>query len=117
MAEPVPAAAFDTLPCARELFRELDSEAPVVYLIRGRSGTGKSTLLEAARAKLRERGVTVLDTPRDHGAQPGAALVVDNIDALEHAELTALRAAIDAGATTVVAAGRPPPHPTPQPGK
>ncbi|WP_280215535.1 LuxR C-terminal-related transcriptional regulator [Nocardia cyriacigeorgica] len=110
MAEPVPAAAFDTLPCARELFRELDSEATVVHLIRGRSGTGKSTLLEAARAKLRDRGVTVLDTPRDHGAQPGAALVVDNIDVLEHAELAALRAAIDAGASTVVAAGRPRHH-------
>ncbi|WP_280212655.1 LuxR C-terminal-related transcriptional regulator [Nocardia cyriacigeorgica] len=110
MAEPVPAAAFDTLPCARELFRELDSEAPVVHLIRGRSGTGKSTLLEAVRAKLRERGVKVFDTPGDDGAPAGAALVVDNVDVLDHAELESLRAAIDSGACTVVAAGRPRHH-------
>ncbi|WP_369028392.1 hypothetical protein, partial [Nocardia farcinica] len=67
MAEPAPAAAFETLPCARELFRELDSGVPVVHLIRGRSGTGKSTLLEAVRARLRERGVVVSDIPRSKG--------------------------------------------------
>lgn len=57
--------ALDSLPCAREIFRELDSEdsTPLLYLIRGRSGTGKSTLLGAIRARLRARGVTLTDNP------------------------------------------------------
>ncbi|NEW38691.1 helix-turn-helix transcriptional regulator [Nocardia cyriacigeorgica] len=110
MAEPVPPAAFETLPCARELFRELDSDDPVVHLIRGRSGTGKSTLLAAVRARLRERGVPVFDTTRRTGFQSGAALVVDNLDALGHDELEKLRVAIESGGQTVVAAGRPRHH-------
>ncbi|MGW0045635.1 LuxR C-terminal-related transcriptional regulator [Nocardia cyriacigeorgica] len=108
MAEPAPAAAFETLPCARELFRELDSGVPVVHLIRGRSGTGKSTLLEAVRARLRERGVVVSDIPRSNGE--AGALVIDNVEALDHTELAALRTAIESGAKTVVAAGRPRHH-------
>ncbi|WP_280232376.1 LuxR C-terminal-related transcriptional regulator [Nocardia cyriacigeorgica] len=110
MAEPAPAAAFDTLPCARELFRELDSHQPVVHLIRGRSGTGKSTLLTAVRARLRERGVAVSDTTRREGDPPQAALVIDNLDALGHDELETLRDTIESGDHTVVAAGRPRHH-------
>jgi DNA-binding CsgD family transcriptional regulator len=55
--------AFDTLPCAREIFRELDyaDQRPVVYLIRGRSGTGKSTLLSVIRTRLRAHGVPLRD--------------------------------------------------------
>ncbi|MEV4129990.1 LuxR C-terminal-related transcriptional regulator [Nocardia sp. NPDC049707] len=57
--------AFDTLPCAREIFRELDSadQEPVVYLIRGRSGSGKSTLLSMIRARLRTNGIPFQDDP------------------------------------------------------
>ncbi|WP_062992631.1 LuxR C-terminal-related transcriptional regulator [Nocardia anaemiae] len=57
--------AFDTLPCAREIFRELDSadREPVVYLIRGRSGSGKSTLLSVIRARLRAHGIPFQDDP------------------------------------------------------
>ncbi|MEV6341363.1 LuxR C-terminal-related transcriptional regulator [Nocardia vinacea] len=57
--------AFDTLPCAREIFRELDSadREPVVYLIRGRSGSGKSTLLSVIRARLRAHGIPFRDDP------------------------------------------------------
>ncbi|WP_225726018.1 MULTISPECIES: LuxR C-terminal-related transcriptional regulator [unclassified Nocardia] len=57
--------AFDTLPSAREIFRELDSadREPVVYLIRGRSCTGKSTLLAAVRTRLRARGVSTHEDP------------------------------------------------------
>ncbi|MFE3446942.1 LuxR C-terminal-related transcriptional regulator [Nocardia sp. NPDC059180] len=110
MAESAPAVAFDTLPCARDLFRELDSDETVIHLIRGRSGTGKSTLLAAVRARLRERGVTVYSTARRNGEQADAALVIDNLDALGHDELEKLRAAIESGSNTVVAAGRPRHH-------
>ncbi|MFI9506852.1 LuxR C-terminal-related transcriptional regulator [Nocardia sp. NPDC052566] len=57
--------AFDTMPCAREIFREVDSadHEPVVYLIRGRSGTGKTTLLAAIRARLRAHGILTHDDP------------------------------------------------------
>ncbi|WP_329415178.1 helix-turn-helix transcriptional regulator [Nocardia vinacea] len=57
--------AFDTLPCARDIFRELDSadREPVVYLIRGRSGSGKSTLLSVIRARLRAHGIPFRDDP------------------------------------------------------
>lgn len=60
MAEP----AFDTLPIAREILRELEagSAEPTVYLVRGRSGTGKSTLLAAIRTQLRAAGVPTADT-------------------------------------------------------
>lgn len=59
--------ALDSLPCAREILRELDSEesAPPLYLIRGRSGTGKSVLLGAIRARLRARGTALTDIAGD----------------------------------------------------
>ncbi|QLY30816.1 helix-turn-helix domain-containing protein [Nocardia huaxiensis] len=59
--------ALDSLPCAREIFRDLDSpdSTPPLYLIRGRSGTGKSTLLAAIRTRLQLRGVTITDRPND----------------------------------------------------
>ncbi|WP_245720466.1 LuxR C-terminal-related transcriptional regulator [Nocardia uniformis] len=59
--------ALDSLPGAREIFRELDSEdpTPLLYLIRGRSGTGKSTLLSAIRSRLRARGIALSDNPAD----------------------------------------------------
>lgn len=70
-----PPVALDSLPCAREIFRELDSEdsAPLLYLIRGRSGTGKSTLLSAIRARMRARGVMLSDNPADLPGVPPAA--------------------------------------------
>lgn len=66
--------ALDSLPCAREIFRDLDSDdpAPPLYLIRGRSGTGKSVLLSAIRTRLRARGYTLTDNPADLlPARPG----------------------------------------------
>ncbi|WP_408639292.1 LuxR C-terminal-related transcriptional regulator [Nocardia yamanashiensis] len=66
--------ALDSLPCAREIFRDLDSDdpAPPLYLIRGRSGTGKSVLLGAIRTRLRSRGYTLTDNPAELlPARPG----------------------------------------------
>ncbi|WP_406234357.1 LuxR C-terminal-related transcriptional regulator [Nocardia sp. NBC_01009] len=72
--------AFDTLPCAREIFRELDAagQRPVVYLIRGRSGTGKSMLLSVIRARLQARGIAL----QDHPALSATALEVGSGDAV-----------------------------------
>ncbi|MFF2553846.1 LuxR C-terminal-related transcriptional regulator [Nocardia sp. NPDC058058] len=111
-----PPVAFDSLPCAREIFRELDSAdaAPRSYLIRGRSGTGKSTLLTAIRARLRGRGVTVSDSPADalsdREDRGPVALVLDDALGLSPAEYEQLCAVIESGSRTVVLATRARPH-------
>lgn len=123
--------ALDSLPGAREIFRELDSDdaAAALYLIRGRSGTGKSTLLGAVRARLRARGVAHTDSPVHALRPPGAprtdaysnrtdghpqrgrvALVVDDAHTLGPAEFDLLCAAVDSGEFPVVIALRPRPH-------
>lgn len=109
--------AFDTLPCAREVLRELDSadHRPLVYLIRGRSGTGKSTLLSVIRARLRNHGIEVHDDPAIPGHAPTGnnarlALIIDNANALTRAEVETLCAIIESGRHTVVVAAQPRPH-------
>ncbi|MFE3191225.1 LuxR C-terminal-related transcriptional regulator [Nocardia sp. NPDC059240] len=129
--------ALDSLPCAREIFRELDSDdsAAALYLIRGRSGTGKSTLLGAIRARLRARGVPQTDNPAaalrpsrtdgypartdgysgradGHPGRGRIALVVDDAHALGAAEFDLLCAAVAAGEFPVVIGLRPRPHDT-----
>ncbi|WP_327142700.1 LuxR C-terminal-related transcriptional regulator [Nocardia sp. NBC_01327] len=66
--------ALDSLPCTREIFRELDSDdpAPLLYLIRGRSGTGKSTLLTAIRNRLRARGIPLIEAAAIMSADPAS---------------------------------------------
>ncbi|WP_460720854.1 LuxR C-terminal-related transcriptional regulator [Nocardia heshunensis] len=127
--------ALDSLPCAREIFRELDSDdsAAALYLIRGRSGTGKSTLLGAIRARLRARGVPQTDNPAaalrptrtdgyaartdgfparsdGHPGRGRLALIVDDAHALSAAEFDQLCAAVTAGEFPVVIGMRPRPH-------
>ncbi|WP_280260414.1 LuxR family transcriptional regulator, partial [Nocardia abscessus] len=129
--------AFDTLPCARDIFRELDSadDQPVVYLIRGRSQTGKSTLLAEIRARLRARGIPLQDdtaalqhtharngshtATRTPLAGPTAgvttdtarpALIIDNAHTLGRLDLEYLCAAVESGHRTVVVAAQPRPH-------
>ncbi|MBF6464747.1 helix-turn-helix transcriptional regulator [Nocardia beijingensis] len=128
--------AFDTLPCARDIFRDLDSadDQPVVYLIRGRSQTGKSTLLGEIRARLRARGVPLQDdiaavahanarngshpvTRAQGGGTAGVttdtarpALIIDNAHTLGHMDLEYLCAAVESGHRTMVVATQPRPH-------
>ncbi|WP_069165481.1 LuxR C-terminal-related transcriptional regulator [Nocardia altamirensis] len=128
--------AFDTLPSAREILRELDTadKEPVVYLIRGRSQTGKTTLLTEIRTRLRARGVPLQDTPtaelapartgadsiansaNDFGPpavstiDPHPVLVIDNAHTLSESDLEALCATIESGRGTVVVAAQPRPH-------
>ncbi|MEC3958538.1 LuxR C-terminal-related transcriptional regulator [Nocardia sp. CDC153] len=115
--------ALDSLPCAREIFRELDSDdaAAALYLIRGRSGTGKSTLLGAIRARLRARGIPHTDNPAHALRPPGTradghagririALIVDDAHTLGAGEFDLLCAAVEAGEFPVVIGLRPRPH-------
>lgn len=123
--------ALDTLPCAREIFRELDStdRQPLVYLIRGRSQTGKSTLLTEIRARLRADGVPLRDDTaalqhahacngssamaQTHSATAAAtrpALIIDNAHTLGRFDLEYLCSVIESGRYTVVVAAQPRPH-------
>ncbi|WP_227997488.1 LuxR C-terminal-related transcriptional regulator [Nocardia australiensis] len=119
--------AFDTLPCAREIFRELDSadQRRAVYLIRGRSGTGKSTLLSTLRARLRTAGIPLSGdpTPNDrtgavpahsgNGSHPSSvepAMIIDDAHSLSESDLESLCTSIESGDRTVIIATRPRPH-------
>nr|WP_280365003.1 LuxR C-terminal-related transcriptional regulator [Nocardia wallacei] len=108
------AIAHESLPGVREMFRELDSAGPepLVFLVRGRSGTGKSTLLAAIRNRLRGRGIVACDTVSEAtgGTGPRPALVVDDAHTLEPSELVKLCAAVESGCCTMVIATRPRPH-------
>ncbi|GAB2720109.1 LuxR C-terminal-related transcriptional regulator [Nocardia thraciensis] len=108
------AIAHDSLPGARELFRELDSAGPdpLIYLIRGRSGTGKSTLLAAVRHRLRGRGIVSCETAAEAAAGNGSrpALIVDDAHALGPHELEKLCETVESGQYTMVLATRPRPH-------
>ncbi|GAB4589689.1 hypothetical protein Ntsu_75210 [Nocardia sp. IFM 10818] len=116
--------------------RELDSDdpAPPLYLIRGRSGTGKSTLLAAARTRLRQRGLTLTDNPRDALPADGSgiagapapshtpagtgapvdrtrlALVLDDAHTLDRSTFDALCTAVESARCTVIITLRPRPH-------
>ncbi|MFD6389876.1 LuxR C-terminal-related transcriptional regulator [Nocardia sp. NPDC060259] len=101
--------ALDTFPNARTIFRELDTAAqqPVLLLIRGRAGTGKSMLLKAVRAHLRGRDIPVAESARDHGR---SVLIADNVHRYTDTELHTLCAAIESGNRTIVLATQPRPH-------
>ncbi|MCM6777292.1 LuxR C-terminal-related transcriptional regulator [Nocardia sp. CDC159] len=108
------AVALESLPGAREILRELDAQdrEPRVYLIRGRSGTGKSTLLAALRQRLRGRGVTSCDEIDTADPAAAPALIIDDAHTLDADRLGRLTAAVEAGCCTIVAAARPRPHDT-----
>lgn len=101
--------ALDTFPNARTIFRELDAAAqqPVLLLIRGRAGTGKSMLLKAVRAHLRGRDIPVAESARDNGR---SVLIADNVHRYTDAELHTLCAAIESGNRSIVLAAQPRPH-------
>lgn len=111
--------AIDSMPYVREILRDLDDREaqPVTCLIRGRSGTGKSTLLTLIRSRLRGGGIGIQDragsardgSPRD-SRDDDAALIVDNAHTLGAEELDALRAEVEAGDRTVIVAMQPRPH-------
>src|SRR5690349_7590587 len=94
-------------PAARDAIRALANAAtlPTKVLISGGIGTGKSTLLAAARETLRDTGLTVLTHPPRDDDPPDAAHVVDDAQLLSDTELARLAdRAADPRATLVVAA-------------
>ncbi|MFD4429499.1 LuxR C-terminal-related transcriptional regulator [Nocardia sp. NPDC058497] len=101
--------ALDTFPNARTIFREFDTAAqqPVLLLIRGRAGTGKSMLLKAVRAHLRGRDIPVAESARDNGR---SVLIADNVHRYTDTELQTLCAAIESGNRSIVLATQPRPH-------
>jgi DNA-binding CsgD family transcriptional regulator len=98
---------IDVPPSARQAIQAL-ADAPTVptkLLISGGIGTGKSTVLAAARETLRGAGLMVLARPPRTDDPPDVALVVDDAQLLTDAELLALtERAADRRATVVVAA-------------
>ncbi|MGB9306955.1 MAG: LuxR family transcriptional regulator, partial [Mycobacterium sp.] len=94
-------------PVAREAIRALANAAsvPAKVLVTGGIGSGKSTVLAAARDALRRAGLTVLARPPREDDPPDAALVVDDAQFLTDTELQRLaERAADPSATLVVAA-------------
>ncbi|MFF0499002.1 LuxR C-terminal-related transcriptional regulator [Nocardia aobensis] len=110
------AVAFGAIPGAREILRELDSGSPdpLVYLIRGRCGTGKSTLLAAVRNRLRRSGIGCFDDVSATTTPPDtrAAVVVDDAHTLDQLQLEKLCAAVESDSRTIIVATRPQPHDT-----
>lgn len=93
-------------PAARRVLDDLAKAAttPVKALICGGIGTGKSTLLAAARDTLRGAGLTVITHPAHESGQPDAAFVVDDAQLLTDADLRRLAECVADPRTTVVVA-------------
>ncbi|OBJ47556.1 isoniazid response ATPase/transcriptional regulator IniR [Mycobacterium sp. 1423905.2] len=99
-------APFDFPPAARDALRDVANAAtvPVKVLFSGGIGTGKTTILSAARDTLRNGGLTVLGQAPRNGDESGAALVVDDLHLLSDSELLRLTECIADPHATVVAA-------------
>ncbi|WP_081769576.1 LuxR C-terminal-related transcriptional regulator [Nocardia nova] len=107
------AFALGARPGAREILRELDSDGPdpLVYLIRGRGGTGKSALLTVIRQHLRRRGIGCCDDTSTPAAPDARSVVViDDAHTLDQLELEKLCGAVESDPRTLVIATRPQPH-------
>ncbi|BBY63473.1 LuxR family transcriptional regulator [Mycolicibacterium helvum] len=84
--------------------------APVKLVVTGGVGTGKSTLLVAARDALRDAGSAVLTRPPAPGDPAGAAVVVDDAHLLAGAEIRQLTELAGDPSSTVVVAVQPRDH-------
>ncbi|OBA59189.1 helix-turn-helix transcriptional regulator [Mycobacterium sp. 1100029.7] len=84
--------------------------APVKLLLSGGIGTGKTTVLGAARDALRAVGLTVITRPPRDSDPLDAALVIDDAHLLTEPELVRLIARITDSDTTVVVAAEPQEH-------
>ncbi|WP_319436961.1 isoniazid response ATPase/transcriptional regulator IniR [Mycobacterium sp. RTGN5] len=104
-----PTAVHSISPIARDAVSGLGS-VPVKLLVTGGIGTGKSTLLVAARDALRDAGVAVLTRPPAPGDPADAAVVVDDAHLLSGAELRQLTELAGDPSSTVVVAVQPRDH-------
>jgi DNA-binding CsgD family transcriptional regulator len=102
-------SAIEVPASARQAVQAL-ANAPAVptkLLISGGIGTGKSTVLAAARETLRDAGLMVLARPPRNDDRPDAALVVDDAQLLTDGELLALTERVADPRATVVVAAQP----------
>lgn len=107
MADPIPVQSLS--PTAQEVVSALGS-APVKLLVIGGIGTGKSTLLAAARDALRDAGSAVLTRPPVAGVPSDAAVVVDDAHLLDEADLRRLTEVAADPSSTIVVAVQPREH-------
>lgn len=112
MASPAPHRPAELPVAAREAVAaiEADPAAPTKVLITGGIGTGKSTVLAAARGALRAAGRTVLSRAPRADDRPGAAVVVDDAHLLERADLERLTDVVADPTATLVIATQPLSH-------
>lgn len=112
MTSPAPHRHADLPAGSREAVAavEADPAAPTKMLVTGGIGTGKSTVLAALRAALRAAGRTVLSRPRRPGDPADAAVVVDDAQLLDSADLDQLTELVADSAATVVIATQPLAH-------
>jgi DNA-binding CsgD family transcriptional regulator len=101
----IPPAAHDTVASLLAA-----PTVPVKVLVSGGIGTGKSSVLAAIRTALREAGVAVLTRPPRDGDDAAAAVVIDDAQLLDDAELGRLCERVADPATTVVVAAEPLAH-------
>lgn len=95
---------MEALPAARDALAAVDADpdAPLKLVVTGGVGTGKSTVLSSLRASLRSAGRRVVTHPETSGE---SAVVVDDADLLDDADLDRLTALVaEPGATVVIAA-------------
>lgn len=107
MPKPAPEQPTDIPPVARDLVATLTAAPtdPVKWLVSGGIGTGKSSVLAAVRAALRDAGVSVLTRAPRRTDDAGAAVVIDDAHLLDDAELAQLVDRVaDPGSTVVIAA-------------
>ncbi|MDA2891489.1 isoniazid response ATPase/transcriptional regulator IniR [Mycolicibacterium sp. BiH015] len=100
---------MEVVPAAREALAAVDADphAPTKLLVTGGVGTGKSTVLSALRASLRSAGRHV--TPHAD-ASAESAVVIDDADLLDDAELDRLTTLVAEPAATVIVAAQPLAH-------
>ena len=112
MTSPAPHRPTDLPPAARDAVAAVDADprAAVKLLVTGGIGTGKSTVLTALRATLRAAGRPVLSRPPRPGDADGAAVIVDDADLLDDAQLEQLTDLVADPAATIVISTPPLAH-------
>ncbi len=112
MTRPASDPLTDIPPAARDTVASLLAAPtiPVKVLVSGGIGTGKSSVLAAIRTALREAGGAVLTRPPRDGDDSAAAVVIDDAQLLDDAELGQLGERVADPASTVVVAAEPLAH-------
>ncbi len=80
---------------------------PAKVLVSGGIGTGKTSLVSAVRAALRDAAVAVIARSPREGDPAGAAVVIDDAHLLDDAELGRLLAVVDDPTRTMVVTAEP----------